>query len=190
MFCHIERKDEKIEKVEFKDSLKVPAASAPRVVEKILKNLGLVDRDWTCPRASNLGFQRGGWECGLWAARWVERTLREQRGEGRIAPPSIKFQTDRVNNFIQKLKDARTTRDEKAASEAKKAEGKAKAKARLRTSATKLLAEIVEPVFETLEDALEAAQKCKKCLPTKKGTKGCRTCMGEWFEEIRLRKTS
>ena len=190
MFCHIERVANKIEKVEFKDSLKVPAASAPRVVEQILKNLGLVDRDWTCPRACNLGFQRGSWECGLWAARWVERTLREQRGEGRIPPASIKFQTDRVNNFIQKIKDARTTRDEKAASEAKKAEGKAKAKARLRTSATKLLAEIVEPVFETLEEALEAAQKCKKCLPTKKGTKGCRTCMGEWFEEIRLRKTS
>ena len=67
--------------------------------------------------------------------------------------------------------------------------GKAKAKARLRASATKLLAEIIEPVFDTLEEALEAGQKCKKCIATKRGAKGCRTCMGEWFEHIRLRKT-
>ena len=106
-----------------------------------------------------------------------------------MPPPSLKFQVDRVNAFIGKIKDARATRDEKAASEAKKAEGKAKAKARLRASATKLLDEIIEPVFDTLEEALEAGQKCKKCLPTKKGTKGCRTCMGEWFEHIRLRKS-
>ena len=42
----------------------------------------------------------------------------------------------------------------------------------------------IELYFDSLEDAMDAANKCSKCLPTKMGTKGCRTCMGKWFEEI------
>ena len=38
-------------------------------------------------------------------------------------------------------------------------------------------------------EALAAGLECKKCIATKKGTKGCRTCMGEWFEHIRMRKS-
>ena len=40
---------------------------------------------------------------------------------------------------------------------------------------------------ESLEAALVAGPACKKCLPTQMGTKGCRACMGVWFEHIRQR---
>jgi len=46
----------------------------------------------------------------------------------------------------------------------------------------------VPPVFDCLEDALAAAQKCTKCLPTKQALKGCSFCMGKWFEEIRQKQ--
>ena len=39
----------------------------------------------------------------------------------------------------------------------------------------------------TLEDALEAAQACRKCRATKPGVKGCQECMGDWFDQIRTR---
>jgi hypothetical protein len=40
----------------------------------------------------------------------------------------------------------------------------------------------------TFEIALEAGQNCKKCVVTKKGTKGCAKCMGPfWFDQIRTR---
>ena len=47
-----------------------------------------------------------------------------------------------------------------------------------------------EPVIKwaTLEEAIEAGIKCAKCHPTKFGTKGCTSCMGHWFEEIRVQK--
>ena len=67
-----------------------------------------------------------------------------------------------------------------------KAEGKAEAKKRAQSEATKTPKQI-EPVFANLEEALEAAHSCNKCLPTKAGTKGCRACMGEFFEQIRQR---
>ena len=93
----------------------------------------------------------------------------------------------RLNKFIEFLKGARADDAEKASSEAKKKEAKAKAKAKASASAAEVRRKKVEPQFETLEEALEAAQKCTKCLPTRAATKGCRTCMGEWFEEIRQR---
>ena len=39
----------------------------------------------------------------------------------------------------------------------------------------------------TLEDALDAAQSCTKCRPRKDGMKGCKECMGEFFDAIRAR---
>ena len=87
------------------------------------------------------------------------------------------------------LRKQRADEAEKAANEAKKAEAKAKAKARAEARAAEVLDKKVEPTWATLEEALEAGQACKKCLPTTKATKGCRACMGEWFEMIRLRKS-
>ena len=80
----------------------------------------------------------------------------------------------RANEFISKVKQAGIKPLAKAKPEAK-AEVKAK------------IYKHIEPKFETLEQALEAAKSCKTCLPTKHFTKGCRACMGELFEEFRLR---
>jgi len=44
------------------------------------------------------------------------------------------------------------------------------------------------PVHATLEEAMIAAIVCKKCVPAQRGTKGCRACMGEFFEAIRKGK--
>ena len=79
----------------------------------------------------------------------------------------------RANQFIMALKhEAAKEAEEKAAPKAK-----AKASIKPRTD--------IEPKWDTLEQALAAAQDCKKCMPTLKGTKGCRACMGEFFEMIR-----
>ena len=48
-------------------------------------------------------------------------------------------------------------------------------------------ADRLEPVHETFEAALAAGQKCGKCYITVAGTKGCRECMGPWFEKIHQR---
>ena len=40
-----------------------------------------------------------------------------------------------------------------------------------------------EVIHETFQLALEAAHKCTKCEPTTRGSKGCSSCMGKWFDE-------
>ena len=60
-----------------------------------------------------------------------------------------------------------------------KAKGKAKAKGKSKTPEVPLAA---EPNHKSYEDATQAAEDCGKCLPQKDGSKGCRACMGEWFE--------
>ncbi len=69
------------------------------------------------------------------------------------------------------------------AAEAHKYTAKAKAKGAAKSSSS-----MIEPIHETFESALAAAFLCTKCVATKFGTKGCRACMGEHFEQIRLRK--
>ena len=60
-----------------------------------------------------------------------------------------------------------------------KAKGKAKAKGKSKTPEDPLAA---EPKHKTYEDAVKAAEACGKCLLQKDGSKGCRGCMGEYFE--------
>ncbi len=108
---------------------------------------------------------------------WIERGLRELRGEGRSPKlPEGKF-IDRINEFIEKIKAAGDVPKAKAKPKAK---GKAEVKDRTRK-------ENPEPQHETFDKALEAAKACKKCTPTRAGIKGCRACMGEICEEIRQR---
>ena len=107
----------------------------------------------------------------MWCARWVERSLRKIRGEGASKPSSIPDTSRRANDFIETPKGARP-------------KPKAKAKAEAKAQVEKLQ---IEPVFDDFDEALEAAWKCSKCIPTKSGSKGCRACMGEHFEAIRQR---
>ena len=173
--------------IEFRDSLRDPPKSAAAMVERILKNLGLVDEGWLCPPRCNETFQVEGWECGLWATRYIERSRRERRGEGRLPPASIADMVTRTNYFIEQLKQAGKKGLERENKAKAKAEAKAQAKAQAKAKAEARVRKQVEPVFASLEEALEAAKQCKKCLPTKFGTKGCRACMGEHFEQIRLK---
>ena len=79
--------------------------------------------------------------------------------------------------------DASTAKAESVAAKAKaKAKEKAGSKAKAKASEPK---KATEPQRASLEEALEAANKCSKCRVTKALVKGCRSCMGEWFEEIR-----
>jgi hypothetical protein len=80
----------------------------------------------------------------------------------------------RTNHFIETVKAAEA---HKYTAKAKKAKG-----------ASKSSSLMIEPIHETFEIALAAAFLCSKCVATKFGTKGCRACMGEHFEQIRLRK--
>ena len=183
----LEREGEGVSRVLFKDSLFPPSESAPRQVEKILCNLGVVDASWKCPASATQDFQRDGWSCGLWSTRYLEQSLRGARNEGRTPPASLKFQRERANRFIASIKAARDAREEKATRDAKKAEDESKKKSLAKARSAEILRERTEPVYDTFEEAQEAASKCSKCLPTKRGSKGCRQCMGEWFEMVRTR---
>ena len=73
--------------------------------------------------------------------------------------------------------------------------GTAKAKARAREKAKekekpkgKVKEPAPEPEHASFVDALKAAFQCTKCEATTYGTKGCRGCMGKWFEEIRCQR--
>ena len=109
---------------------------------------------------------------------------------GKIPPLTIPDATTRINQFIEKLLDARKGKAEVEARAKAKAKATAARKAKAKASAARAAKAHKEPEFATLEEALEAGQACTKCLPTTKGTKGCRGCMGKWFEEIRLRAST
>ena len=101
--------------------------------------------------------------------RWIERKLREIAGEPRNKPPSVADLCIRSKDSIMRIKSAH---------------GKPVAEAKPKAKAYKN----VEPVFESLDLALQAGLACTKCIVTKQGTKGCRACMGEFFEEIRMKR--
>ena len=154
--------------IEFKDSLEQPAGTSQAAATRILQNLNLAEE---CPAPSNRAFQADGWSCGLWVIRWIERKLREITGEPRHKPPSLTDLCIRSKLFIERIKSAQGKQV---------AEAKPKAKAKAYNN--------VEPVFESLDLALQAGLACTKCIVTKQGTKGCRACMGDLFEEIRMKR--
>ena len=169
--------------IEYRDALKKPSGTAKQAATRILRKLGVVGHDEECPPPSNKQFQVDGWSCGLWATRWIERDLREIRGEGRQVPDSITDACARGNEWIQKLQDASDNDAAKAKAKAK-AKGKAKSTKSASKHAASLDAETEHPNFEA---AMKAAASCTKCEPQKDGAKGCRACMGEHFEAMRKR---
>ena len=160
--------------IEYRDSSKAPNEAHKTAAGTILEHLNIKG---PVPPRCNKREQPGGWECGIWAARWLERSLREHRGEGRVEPLSDKAWLTRANEFIMKVKNEAATDAEL------KAIGKAKAKAKTMAAPRRDL----EPKWDSLEQALEAAHACKKCMATLARTKGRRACMGEHFELIRQR---
>ena len=53
-----------------------------------------------------------------------------------------------------------------------------------KVSDVKKVRKTVFPEHKTLEEALAAGLRCTKCVATKLSTKGCKACMGKWFEAI------
>ena len=160
-----------VHRVEYRDSLAFPAAGNLKCAKQILINLGfetLVGQ--VVPQ--NKAFQMDAWSCGLWSLKFLEQDLRAERREPPV-PVRIEIIAKNINIFIQKLKA-------KAAVWVKAPPPAAPPAA----PAPK------EPVIKwaTLEEAIDAGQKCAKCHPTKYGTKGCTSCMGHFFEEIRVQK--
>ena len=43
---------------------------------------------------------------------------------------------------------------------------------------------VVFPEHQTLEETLAAGLRFTKCVAAKLSTKGCKACMGKWFEAI------
>ena len=163
-------------RVEYKDSLSHSVPSCEAWAKQILVNVGLegfVDE----VTASNKVFQRDNWSCGLWVLRWIEQDLRARRGERPMPAPAVLGIRNRVNAFIAKI-------IEKAASPLDSEKPKPKEPEKPKSKKPE---KPEGPKFDTLDEALEAAHKCTKCLPTKMGTKGCAVCMGEWFEKVRMK---
>ena len=126
--------------IEFKDSL--PGEAARTVCTRTLRNLKLIEPHQEAPPLSNKSRQSDGWSCGLWASRWIERQLRENRGEARLVPTSFAEMRTRTNEFISKLTEAKGPRtDGEAASKESKLEG---------------LSKTHEPVHTSFEAALAA----------------------------------
>ena len=48
--------------------------------------------------------QADGLSCGVWCAKWVERSLRDLRNEARETPPSIAEFVSRGKEFIARSK--------------------------------------------------------------------------------------
>ena len=169
--------------IEYRDALKKPSGTAKQAATRILRKLHVLGHDEECPAPSNKRFQVDGWSCGLWTTRWIERALREIRGEGRQTPDSITDACARGNEWIQKLQDAS---DNDAAKAKAKAKAKTKGKAKT-TKSTSKHADSLDAEHTSLEVAMKAAASCTKCEPQKDGAKGCRACMGEQFEAVRKR---
>ena len=167
----------------YKDSLKTPSENSTATASRILQKLGVILDNEECPEPTNKSHQIDGFSCGLWVVRWIERDLREIRGEARHEPVSITDQTIRGKQFIQNIKKASLKADAKEENNsimkasAKKASIKADAKKDEVTKTTP--AERAEPDWETIEEAKKAALACGKCRTRKDGGKGCRICMGE-----------
>ena len=137
--------------IEFKDSM--PGETARQAATRLLRNLELIEHGQECPEPCSTRRQADGWSCGLWASRWVERQLRENKGEDRLIPTSLAEMRNRANEFIMKIKESKKVAPVEAKGDT------APSKSYLTH----------EPAHATPEEALFAAGVCAECLPTKAG---------------------
>ena len=171
--------------IEYKDALPEASSACKKGAQAVLRSLGILDKE--LPDRSNKDLQADMWSCGLHVVKWMETELRSRRGEPKIPPTSITDITKRTNLFIHKIK---VSMNEAGYTDKYKLEAKAKADAaraaKKAEADAKAANKAKEPEFATLDEALSAGLECTSCYVTKWGTKGCRRCMGKWFEEIRV----
>ena len=157
-------------RVVYKDSWEGKVEASRQRAKQLCLNLGLLECSKDVQR-SNTAFQVGGWECGLWVVRWAEARLRALRGEPVSKRPSLTDVIARTNEFIGKVKP--------------QAKAKAKGESRARKGKATRQGE-----WATADEAFQAAKDCTVCHTRVDGFKGCKACMGEWFEPYRLRKAA
>ena len=164
----------------YKDSISPPVAANAEAASNLLRNCGFLAGDALAPQPGNRDLQQDGWSSGLQVVKWIELDLRGRRGEPRLPDPTVDDLRKRTNAFIAKIKGAA------AKSNDRKQEMKPDTAPTGEGGAAEALS-VMEPKWDNLEDALEAAQDCQRCVATRFATKGCRACMGDFFEEIRLK---
>ena len=143
------------------DSLPSESASAHMAASRLAANLGLLHPGQLVPH-SHPGIQSDAWSCGLWSLANLEFSMRSMRGEATGPFVGIRMALVRLNEYISKLKPGAP------------APPVGPRHARL-------------PPPASLDEALVRAQDCSKCHATRVGTKGCRSCMGKFFDEIKVR---
>ena len=135
----------------------------------------------------NMLFQDDGWRCGYWVIKWIETKLRRIRGEPGTPDLTLDDGVKRLTRFIMKLKQSGLKLSEQAIAETM---DDVRVKVKERQEKGKVRKTVVFPEHQTLEETLAAGMRCTRCVATKLCTKGCKACMGKWFEEIRLRKAA
>ena len=191
-------------KTEFWDPLKQSAKSSRDAGQAVLRNLGILPPETELP-VPGAGPQTDGWSCGLHCLAKMEAWIRERRGERPGAAVPIEEVQARLNQFLSKLRAAKDPGAQSSGSAAGPAtggsgaaaaasgpakasgpaiEGSGAATAASGPAKASRRAKAVPVEHASFDIALEAGINCKKCRVTKLNTKGCFTCMGDWFSEI------
>ncbi len=158
-------------------------APSREAAERFLRRLGLLGPEEHCPPHCNTRGQNDGWSCSLHSARRVEESRRQARGEVRLPIQGLGAIKNRGNEFIQKLREAKTP-DPKG-----KGKGKGEAPAPKATDLDKDPPPVEKPKGpQTLVEALEAAEHCSKCRTRQSATKGCAQCTGQFWAELQVRR--
>ena len=112
--------------------------------------------------ASEPGFQKDSWSCGLWVLQEQEHQLRRVwREEPVTSKVPLQSILHRLNDFV----------------------GRVSPTAKLAMVASKKEPSHIHLL--SLQDAFEASVKCTKCKPTMLGHKGCNKCMGPFFKQAK-----
>ncbi len=142
---------------EHRDSLRSPSVASLAAAQMACLRLGaslsvdVHNREW----------QSDSWSCGLWTLRWIERALRDLRGEGtRCKPFAAMASLGALNRLALSLNKL----------VAPSASGSG------RPSGDSVCGWKPPPPPQDYQDALARAALCTKCR-----MQGCRWCMGDWF---------
>jgi hypothetical protein len=183
--------------ISYQDPLPRALACNIQVAERLARVLHLLPGNSPLP-ASPPGQQADGWSCGLWVLQYAEQAMRAQRAEVLMFPASITQISRRLNEFIAKLRpnsgpahgamEPAPPTDPLPLTPATVPQPPTTATDSLPPASAQITRSKTLPVHATFEEALEAAQRCTKCRPTKKGSKGCASCMGSWFSELRQKR--
>jgi hypothetical protein len=177
--------------VKYRDSLPAQTATCYAAAAAIVQRLGLLPPG-SVVAPSEPGLQRDGWSCGSWVLSMMDQELRHFRTELPTPPPTIGQVRSRLNEFISKLYQVLPQGPPAADTSTLALTAMVPASAGQPSPETSAGPEsAVRSALEprTFEEALERGRQCTKCRQSvREPVKGCRACMGHWFEQIRQRR--